>query len=421
MFSNKLRGKDLAGKTIGFFGSGGLDSQTIVSWLTSLGVRVIVFIIDVGQPDEKDVNDIPPRMKKAGAVEVIVVNGKEVLAEYMMLVIQALASYEGGYMNTTGIARMAKVKAAMPEILSREIEVMAHGATGRGNDQVRFELALSMLAPQIQVYAPWRDEDFLAKFGGRREMIAYCQSQGLDIVATEEKPYSTDANFCGLTHEAGKLESLETPTDFVRFVMGVSPQEAPEEGKKVSISFNQGRPLHLNGVRVSLLEIFQLLNIVAGQHGIGIGIDQVENRRVGIKSRGVYESPGVTLLASAYEKLVQLVLDRNARKNFDDVSRKFAEIVYYGELFSPGSEDLLAIIKNIAKRMTGTIELFLYKGNIRFLSARDVKHSLYNAEASSMENVGNFDHRSAQGYVEIANVLARAQAASGQVTKSPGK
>jgi len=332
-----------------------------------------------------------------------------------------LAHHEGGYMNTTGIARMATVYVVLPEIKKRGIEILTHGATGRGNDQVRFELAPAMLAPEIKVYAPWRDQEFIDQLGGRKEMIKYCQEHSLEISATTEKPYSTDANFCGLTHEAGKLELLDTPPDYVDFIMGVTPQKAPDKEEIVAITFIEGLPVVIKsdhrGWAVDLVGAFMKANHIAGRNGVGIGIDVVENRRVAIKSRGVYESPGATLLEKAYSKILELVLDREHRKFFEVVSRRLADVVYEGEWFSPLARDLLEVVKNISHLATGTITFGLYKGNIRFLKAERVRHSLYNPERSSMEKIGDFNHTDSQGYLNIAGVTARALAVAGQVRK----
>ena len=407
--------RDLKEKQVAALVSGGLDSTTIIHWLSSNGVKITAITVDLGQPDEKNLNDVSRRMKAAGAKEAIIVDGKKTLAGFMMQVIQGLAHHEGGYMNTTGIARMATVYVALPEIKKRGIKIITHGATGRGNDQVRFELAPAMLAPEIRVYAPWRDPEFIRKFGGRKEMIDYCRKNGLKISATVEKPYSTDANFCGLTHEAGKLEFLDTPTDFVDFVMGAAPQKAPNKEERVTISFNKGISKFINGRPVNLVEAFMKLNRIAGKNGVGIGIDVVENRRMGIKSRGVYESPGATLLEKAYSKILELVLDRERRKFFDIVSRKLADVVYEGEWFSPLAGDLLEVVKNISSLVTGTVTLGLYKGNIKFLKVENVPHSLYDPKRSSMEKIGDFNHADSQGYLNIAGVTARALAAAGQV------
>jgi argininosuccinate synthase len=312
---------------------------------------------------------------------------------------------------------MATVATVLPVVRQHGIEIVTHGATGRGNDQVRFELALAMLAPEVRVYCPWRDPEFEEQLGGRKLMIQFCRSHDLQVTATEEKPYSTDANFCGLTHEAGRLEQLTTPTDFVDFVMGVSPMRAPDKVEEVSVRFEMGTPVAVDGRAMSVVDVFQTLNAIGGRNGVGIGIDVVENRRIGIKSRGVYESPGVTIVAYIYEKLLQLTLDRSRRKFFDIVSRQLADVVYEGEWFSPLAASLLQTTETVAQLITGEVTVGLYKGNIRFVAAKDVPHMLYDEAGASMEKVGDLRHAWAQGYMEIADFVARRMAYAGQTRK----
>ena len=291
-----MRYQDLIGKHIGGAVSGGLDSCTATAWLRENGALPHCFTVDLGQPDETNLDDIPKRMLACGAVEAELIAGQEALAAAGLQVIQSQARYEGGYWNTTGIARYVTTALIIRELRMRSIGVLFHGATGRGNDQVRFELATNMLAPEIQVYAPWRDSAFLERFGGRAEMLAYCSERRLPVRATVDKPYSTDANFLGLTHEAGKLESLATPATHVEPGMGVWAWDAPDRPEIVAIRWEKGVPVSINGDDVSLLKAFQQANQIGGRNAVGIGAHVVENRFVGIKSRGVYESPGVTML-----------------------------------------------------------------------------------------------------------------------------
>jgi argininosuccinate synthase len=285
-----MKAQDLKGKTIAFAGSGGLDSCTITRWLTDQGVNVVCFTADLGQPDEDDVEAIRERMLQAGAVDFVLLPCREAIAEIGVDVIQAQACYEGRYWNTTGIARCVLSKAMIEAMQERGLTIFSHGATGRGNDQVRFQLITNMLAPEFEVYAPWRDESFLSRFPGRTEMIDFCQEKGLPITASKEKPYSTDANLLGLTHESGMLEALTTPAHFVRPIMGCYPADAPDQAKELSIRFEQGTPVAIDGQPLDLVTIFEQVNAIGGQYGIGIGTHLVENRFVGIKSRGVYES-----------------------------------------------------------------------------------------------------------------------------------
>lgn len=410
-----MKAKDLQGKTIAFAGSGGLDSCTITRWLADQGVQVICFTADLGQPDEDDTEAIRQRMLKAGAADFVLLPAREAIAEAGLKVIQAQACYEGRYWNTTGIARCVLTKAMLLEMKQRGLTVFSHGATGRGNDQVRFQLITNMLAPEFEVYAPWRDEAFLARFPGRSEMIDFCQDNGLSVSATKEKPYSTDANLLGLTHESGLLEVLTTPAQFVKPVMGCYPQEAPEQPEQVTIRFDKGCPVEVNGKAVSLVEAFLETNAIGGRHGVGIGTHLVENRFVGIKSRGVYESPGVEIIGTCYAYLLQLILDRRAREFFEQLSLLVAKQIYQGYWFDLATQMALEAIDRTAALATGTITVSLYKGNLFFVGADAVPHSLYSEENASMEGVGDYDHADSEGLLRVFGVSARVLSTSGQV------
>ncbi len=405
---------DLQGKKVALAASGGLDSCTITRWLVEEGVGVVALTADLGQPDETNIDDVPDRMRVAGANEAIVVDARDELARAGIEIIQSQARYEGGYWNTTGIARHVTVAALLPELQQRAIKVLGHGATGRGNDQVRFQLVANMLAPEIEVYAPWRDSDFLEQFPGRREMIAYCEQEEIPIRATLDQPYSTDANLLGLTHEAGQLEELDTPAHFVDPQMGVYPHDAPTDAQRVSVRFDRGVPTAIDGQAVSPRAAIERANAIGGSHGVGIGLHVVENRFVGIKSRGVYEAPGMELLGTCYAYLLQLVLDRRARPVFDQLSAQLARQVYEGYWFDLGSRAMRRAISEFTALATGTITVDLYKGTIAYAAASDVPHSLY-SEASSMEGVGDFDHRDSEGFLGVLGVSARALSAKGQI------
>jgi len=407
---------DLQGKTIAFAASGGLDSCTITRWLADEGVNVVCFTGDLAQPDEKSMDEVRQRMLASGAADFVLLPLQEPLAEAGLEVMQAQACYEGRYWNTTGIARHIVVEGMVPEMAKRGIGILSHGATGRGNDQVRFQLATNMLAPQFEVYAPWRDETFLARFGGRSEMIDFCQQRGLPITATKDAPYSTDANLLGLTHEAGRLESLETPSQFVTPEMGCLPINAPDKPEEFTVRFEQGRPVEINGQAVSILESILQANKIAGQHGVGIAEHLVENRFVGVKSRGVYEAPGMELLGTCYTMLLQLVLDRRARELFDQLSLFLAKQIYQGYWFDLGSQMARQAIGVSARLVTGTVTVSMYKGSVSFVSALDVPHSLYSEENASMEAVGEFNHADSEGFLRVLAVSARALAAGGQIS-----
>ena len=407
---------DLKGQTVLMAVSGGLDSCTITHWLNAHGVNVIAYTADLGQPDEEDIEDVRTRMLASGAREMMVVDLKPAIAQAGFQLVQSGARYEGGYWNTTGIARHVVVAGMVPEMQRRGIHILGHGCTGRGNDQIRFELASQMLDPKIQVYAPWRDDAFLQQFGGRKEMIAYCQQHDIPVKATLSKPYSTDANVLGLTHEAGELESLQTPASRVDPGMGVFPAEAPADAQRVTIRFDKGVPTAIDGERLGAFDMVVAANRIGGAHGIGIGLHAVENRFVGIKSRGIYEAPGLELLSRSYEFLLQLILDRRSRRLYDQVSTWIAEQIYQGYWFDPATQACRDFVDRFSQLGTGTVTVSLYKGNVLYESIVDAPNSLYSEEAASMEDVGEFDHRDSQGFVGVLGVSARALHTAGQIS-----
>ncbi len=404
----------LKGRTVGAAVSGGLDSCTFTRWLVDHGVDVVCLTADLGQPDEERIDYVAERMMRCGAKEAVIVDAKDQLAQAGLEVVQCQAMYEGGYWNTTGIARHVTVRILLPELRKRGIDILSHGATGRGNDQVRFQLVANMIDPEVSVYAPWRDQAFLDDFPGRKEMIDFCEARKLPIQASHEKPYSTDANILGLTHEAGRLESLETPAGFITPGMGVHPREAPDAPEPFAVRFERGVPVRINEDAVTPLSAIETANRVGGRNGIGIGIHTVENRFVGIKSRGVYESPAMTLLGACYEFLLQLILDRSARRTFDRTSATIAEQIYQGYWYDPSTRALRASVDVFNGLATGTIRVELYKGQVSFVSAEDVPHSLYSETTASMEGVGDFDHKDSEGFLGVLGVSARALKSSGQ-------
>lgn len=413
--------EDLKGKTVAAAVSGGLDSCTTTRWLTDNGVEVICFIVDLAQPDESGFAIIKKRLITSGAKEVVVIDGKNDLALLGALAIQAQTKYEGGYWNTTGLARYVTSELILKEMKKRKITIFTHGATGRGNDQARFQLVPNMLDPTINIYAPWRDEAFIEAFGGRREMIEFCKNRNIPIKATMDKPYSTDSNMLGLTHEAGKLESLLTPSDFVTPEMGVLPKNAPSKEEKFSVTFEKGLPIKVNGRKTTLLEAFLLANKIGGRNGIGIGVHVVENRFVGIKSRGVYEMPGIELLGQCYEFLLQLVLERRARKLFQFLSEFLSEQIYQGYLYDPASQAAISSIKYIASLVDGNVYVRLYKGNIVYQKIENATHSIYSEATASMEKIGSFNHTDSEGFLRVLGVTAKALNVSGQINLTPLK
>jgi argininosuccinate synthase len=407
---------DLKGQKIMLAASGGLDSCTITHWLVEQGVEVVAYTADLGQPDEKNIEDVRDRMLASGASEMILEDLIDPICRVGLQLVQSQARYEGGYWNTTGIARHVTVAGMLPHMQERGIHIMGHGATGRGNDQVRFQLAAQMLSPQIEVYAPWRDPAFLASFGGRKEMIDYCQGHGLPITATHDKPYSTDANILGLTHEAGQLEDLTTSVALIEPGMGTFPQSAPDTAEVFTVRFEKGDPVSINGEAISPRQAIEQSNTIGGRHGIGIGLHAVENRFVGIKSRGIYEAPALELLGQCYEYLLQLVLDRRARKIFSPISAFISEQIYQGYWFDTATQASWKLIEHLNGLATGTISVSLYKGQVAFHAANDIPHSLYSEDTASMEDIGDFDHKDSEGFLGVLGVSARALNQAGQTT-----
>ncbi len=406
--------KELKGQTIAFLASGGLDSCTITHWLTESGVKVVCFTADLAQPDETDFGAIEKRMRACGAVDFVGLPLQKEIAEAGLKGIQIQSNYESRYWNVCGLGRQVTTAGALPAVKKKGLKVLAHGATGRGNDQVRFQIITNMLEPSMEVYAPWRDQAFLDRFGGRAQMIDYCEQHGLPIKATREKPYSTDANLLGLTHEAGKLESLESSAYTVTPEMGVWAKDAPDQQETFTVRFEKGRPVMINGEPVDALKAFLVANKIAGKHGVGIGMHMVENRFVGIKSRGVYEQPGMELLGTCYGLLLQLLLDKRALDLFQSFGQIFAKQVYQSYYNDLCSRMIFSAVNEVTELATGTVTVSLYKGVVTYMSITDAPHNLYSLD-SSMEKEGSFDHVDSEGFVRVLAVHAKALAKAGQV------
>jgi argininosuccinate synthase len=297
---------------------------------------------------------------------------------------------------------------------ARGCTVLAHGATGRGNDQMRFERYTNALAPEMKVYAPWRDPALLREFPGRTEMAAYLARVGIPATAGGKRKYSTDANLAGLSHEAEDLESLQTPCTIVRPTMGVWPHEAPDEAEDFEVRFEKGRAVAINGRSVNPLEAMQTANRIGGRNGIGMK-NALENRIVGTKSRGVYEAPGMELLGFCLRQVYQATMDRRAALLFQQLSKLVADQIYDGRFFDPVTRAAMAAVEVFAAHATGTVRMSLYKGNMHFQRLSDCPASLYNEADSSMEASAGLNPVSSQGFVEIQSVEARALARAGQI------
>jgi len=398
---------------IGLCVSGGLDSRTVAKRLRQEGLKVTCFTADLAQPDEVNIEAIRDKMAPCG-VETVIVDLKKDMAHETMRLLKSLARYDGGYWNTTGLARAVTVRGLLGAMQERGITVLAHGATGRGNDQVRFERYTAMLAPHIRVYAPWRDPQLLAEFPGRTQMAQYLHSFGIPAPVGTKKKYSTDANLAGLSHEAEDLEHLDTPVTIVDPIMGVWPQQAPDQPETVTVSFKQGMPVLMNGEALSPLELLQRANVLGGRNGVWMK-NALENRIVGTKSRGVYEAPGLELLGFCLEQLYQATLDKRSTALFRYLSQLVADHIYDGRYFEPSTQVALQAIDELARFATGTISVSLYKGNCHLLSITDVAGSLYNEADSSMEESNGLNPVSSQGFVDIQRVEAVALSKAGQI------
>ena len=404
---------DLRDKTVGACVSGGLDSRTIAKVMVEAGVKVVAFSADLGQPDEKNINDIRKRMAPCG-VDTVMVDLKEAMAEACFQVIEAQAMYDGGYWNSTGIARAVTVRGLLPEMRKRGCSVLVHGATGRGNDQMRFERYTNVLAPSMKVYSPWRDAELLKRFPGRTQMVDFLAQFGIQAFVGAKKKYSTDANLAGLSHEAEDLESMETSMLIVEPTMGVWPQQAPDKMEKVAVRFVKGRAVQINGKDVTPLEAMRMANRLAGRNGVGMK-HALENRIIGTKSRGVYEAPGMELLGTCLRYVYQSTMDRRAGLLFGQLSKLVADQIYDGRYFDPVTQAARAAIATFARHASGTVEVGLYKGNLFFNSLTGCKASVYNEADSSMEASDGLNPVSSQGFAEIQSVEARMLARAGQI------
>jgi argininosuccinate synthase len=368
--------------------SGGLDTSVILNWLKeTYGAEIIAFCADVGQAEELD--GLEEKALKTGASKCFVDDLNEEFArDFIFPMMQAGAIYEGQYFLGTSIARPLIAK-RMVEIARQEgATAVAHGATGKGNDQVRFELTAAALAPDIEVIAPWRDARFRSKFPGRAEMIAYAESHGVPIAASAKKPYSMDRNLLHISYEAGILEDpwfdagdLKNREYFT--TLSVLPEDAPDLPEHVQLEFERGLCIAVNGEKLTPLEVMHTLNKLGGKHGVG-RVDMVENRFVGMKSRGVYETPGGAILHFAHRQMESLTMDREVMHLRDSLIPKYAELVYNGFWFAPEREAIQALVTESQKHVTGTVRVKLYKGGIHGAGVKSPV-SLYNPHIATME------------------------------------
>ncbi|MFT5300185.1 MAG: argininosuccinate synthase [Mariniblastus sp.] len=389
--------------------SGGLDTSVILGWLMDQGYECHAVYVDLGQPCE-DREAILKKAEDAGAKSARIVDAREEMCrDFAFPVLAWQAKYEGPYLLGTSIARPLISKVCLQ--VAREVgaTVYAHGATGKGNDQCRFQLAAEALDANIEVIAPWRMKKFRDAFPGRTELIAYCEAKNIPVKASVSKPYSSDENCLHISYEAGQLEELDVNgVEVVEFGMGVSPAEAPDRKETVKIDFESGVPVAVNGEKLSALAMVETLNEIGGRNGIG-RIDMVENRFVGMKSRGVYEAPGMTVLYDAHRYIEQLTMDRDLMHLRDRLSPEVAEMVYYGFWYCPKLDSLLAFNHEAQKNVTGSVTLDLYKGNIS-VADRSSPNSLYDDQIATMEGGGSYNQDDAEGFLRIQGLPGRVQA-----------
>lgn len=385
--------------------SGGLDTTAIIPWLKeNYDYEVVCVCIDVGQGNELD--GLEERAKLSGATKLYIENVvEEFVDDYVMPCIKANAIYENKYLLGTSMARPVIAKRLVEIARLEGATAICHGATGKGNDQVRFELGIKALAPDLKIIAPWRIWDL----SSREEEIEYCKKHGIHLPFSADNSYSRDRNLLHISHEGLELEDPAMAPDYDHLlVLGVMPEKAPEEGETVSLSFEKGIPITLNGRNMPPAEIIQELNTLGGKHGVGI-VDIVENRVVGMKSRGIYETPGGTILMEAHMQLEELILDRATLSAKKEVANRFADIVYEGKWFTPLREAYQAFIEATQEYVTGEVKLKLYKGNI-IKHGTTSPYSLYNESIASFTTGDLYDHHDAEGFINLFGLSLKVRA-----------
>ncbi|MEN6378797.1 MAG: argininosuccinate synthase [Methanofastidiosum sp.] len=390
--------------------SGGLDTSVILTWLIDEGYDVICFIADVGQ--DEDLEAAKEKAIKCGATKVYVEDLRaEFVTDFIFQALKGNAMYENRYLLGTSLARPLIAKKQIEIAQKEKAKYVAHGATGKGNDQVRFELTYYALNPSIHVIAPWKIPKYLQQFQGRSDLIKYAESKGIPIKASVSKPYSEDGNLMHLSHEAGILEdTMLTPTEDM-FEITKSPMDAPNKQTVIEIDFKNGLPVKVTNkndgtVKTKPLELFLYLNELAKENGVG-RIDIVENRFVGIKSRGVYETPGATILWAAHRDIEGIAMDREVMHIKQTLEPKFAELIYNGFWYSPEMDFLMAAFNKSQEFIDGKVVVGLYKGNVIMLG-RESPTSLYNKELSSMDVEGGFDQTDSKGFIRINAIRLKA-------------
>jgi len=383
--------------------SGGLDTSVILKWLIDKGYDVIAFVADVGQ--KENFEECKKKALMLGASKVIISDLKrEFVENYVLKAIMANAIYEDRYLLGTALARPLIAKKQIEVAKQEGANAVAHGATGKGNDQVRFELCYYALMPGVKVISPWKDREFLAAFKGRTDLLKYAGENKIPVKASVDKPYSEDDNLMHISHEAGILEDPMFSINKDMLEKMVLPQDAPDKETRIVIQFKDGLPVKVinkddGTVKEDTYEMYVYLNEIAGKNGIGL-LDMVENRFVGIKSRGVYETPAATVLHIAHKDIEGIAMDREVMRLVNMLTPKFAEIIYNGFWFSPEMDFLMAAIKKSQELIDGSVHLCLYKGNV-IIEGRESPSSLYNEKLSSMDIEGGFDQTDSKGFIKI--------------------
>ena len=380
--------------------SGGLDTSVIVHWLASQGYDVIALCLDLGQKVE-NLDEIRQKGLKAGAVDVLIEDvRKEFVEDYVFRAIEWNAVYEGTYLLGTSLARPLISKKQIEAAERFGASTVSHGATGKGNDQVRFELGYYALNPDIKIIAPWKVPEFYQRYPGRAQLIEYAKQNGIPVKATAEQPWSTDENLMHISFESGMLEDPWQEPKEEMFELSESPKNAPDQEQILTIDFEEGLPVRLDGQEFAPVDLLTELNEIGGRHGIG-RVDLVESRFVGMKSRGVYETPGGTILNIAHRAMESLTLDRGVIHLKDSLMPRFSQLVYNGFWFSPEMEILLEMGRNTQKRVSGTVRLKLYRGNC-MVTGRKSDNSLYDEDIATMEaDEGNYDPRDSNGFIRL--------------------
>lgn len=383
--------------------SGGLDTSVILHWFLDKGYDVIAYLADLGQ--KEDLKAAEQKALKIGASKVYIKDVRqEFVEDFIFPAIRANAVYEGRYLMGTSLARPLIAKHQVEIARKEKATAVAHGATGKGNDQVRFELTYHVLSPGIKIVSPWKDEEFLKRFQGRPDLIDYAKTHGIPVKATKAEPWSSDPNLMHISYEAGELEDPARRHRDTMFEMTVPPKDAPDRETLLEIDFEKGNPVRVHNpgdgvTKTTPLEILAYLNEVGGRNGVGI-IDMVENRFVGIKSRGVYETPGGTILHAAHRDLEGITMDREVMHLRDSLIPRFAELVYYGFWYSPEMEFLRAAFDKSQEYVSGKVRVALYKGNVS-IAGRESPYSLYDQAMSSMDVAGGYNPKDAVGFIKI--------------------